>query len=444
MSHGRTRLAGVAVACSLVLMAVGAGASGAATPTWVGPTTLPTGDPSVAAQAIPDPAGGALLYYSAYGVPTVQRVQPSGSLGPAKPVPSYSTLGNYGTPHQVAFLPNGAAVVTWQLSNYGTDYMAYLSPSGAWGAPVQTADAVTSIAVRTGEVVTSEPGGPGITADDWTLSGSGTLTHKSGPTAVFTGSPLFGQSWVALDTSGSATVVSYGYTASNSSEEVYQTVRSKKGVWGAATSISGTLDSVQGVVFAAAPGGHAVVAWDDTKTLTAPVMSAAVRVSGGGFGTAEALSSPTSAYFAYAIPIVAAGDDGTLALGVSNEIGNGPYASSYTTTNSVWLVDAGSSAFGAALTVTGTTNKFLINSLGAVSGAALVGIHEETITDGKPAYPSSYHATETTTATRILSAGASQLKNFGSTSGLYDGNGGDNCTSCAGTAPRPRRFRVSH
>jgi hypothetical protein len=437
MSQVRAWLAGVAAVCCLVGVAAGAGAASAAAPSWVSPTTLTGGDPTVAAQAIPDPAGGAMLYYSAYGIPTVRRVKPNGSLGPAQAVPPFSNLGNYGPPHQVAFLPNGAAIVTWQLSSYGTDYMAYLSPTGTWGAPVQTADAVTSIAVRAGEVLTSEAGGPGVTADDWTLSSSGKLTHKSGPISVFTGNPLFGQSWVALDNSGSATVISYGYTSSNSSEEVYQTVRSKNGVWGSSTSVSGTTGAIQNVVFAAAPGGHAVVAWQDRPSGTAPVMSAAIRVSGGGFGTADALSSPTSAYFAYAIPIVAAGSDGTLGVAVSNEIGNGPYDSSYTTTNSVWLVAAGAKTFTGPKTVTGTTDKFLINSLGAVSGAALVGIHEEKITGGKATYPSSYHATETTTAVRVPSSGASQLKNFGSTSGLYDGNGGDGCTSCAGTSPPP-------
>jgi hypothetical protein len=437
MSQVRAWLAGVAAVCCLVGVAAGAGAAGAAAPSWAGPTTLPGGDPTVAAQAIPDPAGGAMLYYSAYGVPTVQRVKPDGSLGPTKAVPTFSTLGNYGPPHQVAFLPDGAAVVTWQLSSYGTDYMAYLSPSGAWGAPVQTAGGVTSIAVRAGEVLTSEAGGPGVTADDWTLSSSGKLTHKSGPTSVFTGNPLFGQSWVALDNNGSATVVSYGYTSSNSSEEVYQTVRSKNGGWGNATTISGTAGAIQNVVFAAAPGGHAVVAWQDRQSATAPVMSAAVRGSGSGFGAAQALSSPTSTYFAFAIPIVAAGSDGTLAVGVSNEIGYDVYGSSYTTTNSVRLVAAGAKAFTSPKTVTGTTNKFLINSLGAVSGAALVGIHEEKITGGKAAYPSSYHATETTTAVRVLSSGGGQLKNFGSISGLYDGNGGDGCTPCDGTSPPP-------
>jgi hypothetical protein len=160
-------------------------------------------------------------------------------------------------------------------------------------------------------------------------------------------------------------------------------------------------------------------------------------MSGGGFGAAHALSSPTSTFFASAIPIVAAGSDGTLAVGVSNEIGNGVYESTYTTTNSVWLVSSAAKAFTGPKGVKGTTNKFLINSLGVISGAALVGIHEEKITDGNSTYPSSYRATETTTAVRVPSSGGSQLKNFGSTSGLYDGNGGDGCTPCDGTSPPP-------
>ena len=83
----------------------------------------------------------------------------------------------------------------------------------------------------------------------------------------------------------------------------------------------------------------------------------------------------------------------------------------------------------------GTTNKFLISSLSAVKDSALAGIHEEKVSAGKAAYPSSYRATETTTAVRVPANGSATVTNFASSSGLYDGNGSEGCTPCDGTSP---------
>lgn len=431
-----TALAAATTTAALVAAILTATPASATAPTWSAPATL-TGasvaTPSSPVTSVPDPAGGSMLYYSVYGVPTVQRVSATGTLGTPKSVPPYSTLGDAGSPGQIAFLANGTAIVTWVLAPYGTDYMAALSPAGAWGNVVAAAG--TSVAARTGEVLTSEAGGGGITADDWTLASNGTLTHKAGPTTVFTGNPLFGQSWVALDASGSAVVATIGYTEANDNEEVYQSTRSTAGSWSAQASVSGSTGSIQNVSFAAAPGGHAIVAWQEDSSLTAPSSSAAVRVPGAGFGAAQPLSAPTSTYFAYSIPVVAAGADGSLAVGVSNEIGNGVYESTYTTQNFVWRVAPGATTVTGKATVAGTTNKFLFSSLGVGDGSVIAGIHEETLGDspGNAAYSHSYRATETTTAVIVPASGPAVTKNFGSVSGLYDGQ--ETCTPCDGTSP---------
>jgi hypothetical protein len=133
----------------------------------------------VTAQAVPDPTGGALLYYSRNDVPTVSRVAASGAVGPARSIPAVHALGNTGQPGQVAFLSNGGAVITWVLRNLGT-YMAYRAPSGKFGRPVALPSGTGSIAVRTGEVLTELAGGTGVQVESWKLTPKGVITHRSG------------------------------------------------------------------------------------------------------------------------------------------------------------------------------------------------------------------------------------------------------------------------
>lgn len=400
-----------------------------AAPTWTAPTGL-NGTPSTA-HVYPDTRGGAILYYASSGIPWVQRLDAAGTI-----VGSSPAGGSYGagTPVALAVLPDGGLVALWQ-NGYGVPYLAHQSAGGVWGAAVQAATATTSVAARANEVLTSGANGAGIAADSWTLSTTGELTHKAGPTTVFTGSPLFGQSWVALSASGGAVVVTQGSTSTDTADRVYQVVRSATGSWGTPAVLSGTSETaVQNVGFASAPDGRAVVAWNNQPDYRHVSAAAAVRTSGGGFGAPRSLVTLTSTspdYGDHILPAAAAGADGSLAAGLTEEIGNGPYDGTYYTRVRVWSATSTATALGSPATVTGATPKFAISALGVRSGAAIVGTTEQAFTDGDSSYPASYHAT-TSTSAHIVGVG-SQAHTFGSVSGLYDGQ--ETCPTCDGTAP---------
>jgi hypothetical protein len=423
-----------------------AGPAVAASSTWTAPSTLVAAAPSSTqpAQTVPDPAGGVLLYYSANGVPAVRHVSAAGALGPQLNVPPYSKLGDVGNLGTVAFLADGAAIVSWQLEPYGTDYMAYLSPTGKWGAPVPAVG--TTVAVRKGEVVTAEPGGTGITADDWSLSSSGVLTHTAGPTTVFTGDPLFGTADLALDANGSAVVVTMASTVANGDEEVYAVTRSTGGTWSTTPqNLSNQSEQVARVSFAAAPGGRAVVAWESEPTtspadIEEPSAFAAVHGTTGGFGSAVALASINTSAQSYRsdiLPITAAGTDGTLAIGITAETGNGEYEGDYSIANTIRTVSKSSTTIGGAKAVTGTPGTFAFTALGVGAGEVAGGMLESVYGAAKgtgPA-PSSYNASEATTTVVVPASGTQTAKNLGAVSGRYDGNGSEPCPSCDGSSP---------
>jgi hypothetical protein len=175
------RLAGALTFC-LAAAVLPLSVASAAGPSWKGPTPVPGGgDSPITAQAVADPAGGSLLFYSLDGIPTLERISATGKVGTSQFVPAVQSLPNFGAPGQIAFLPNGGAVISWTLNPYGP-YMAYRSPSGKFGKPVALPG--FGIAVRTGEILSEGNSGTGITVEDWTLTSAGNPRRHCPPRAA--------------------------------------------------------------------------------------------------------------------------------------------------------------------------------------------------------------------------------------------------------------------
>lgn len=419
----RLNAIGACAAMAASLLAVGSVAvsNAAAAGTWTPDSALPAVAATTGAQAVPDPLGGSVLFYVLNGVPTIAPVAASGTVGASAPVPAVAPLSPIGTPGQIAFLPSGAAIVTWTLTTYGVIYMAYRSPSGSWAAPVEAPSGFSNLAVRSGEVLTSESDSTGVSVESWTLSASGGLTLKSGPTHVYTGQPLFNQSWLALDSGGTAELVVFGSTDNGNTEAVGAVTRDTTGKWSAQTQLSPSGVSVSSAAFATAPGGRSIVTWVTGSTAIAANSYAAVRTA-PTFGAAVATGSVSNSNGAYIIVRAAAGADGTLAVATTQRIYNA--AGGHTDTVTVRLVSPTGKALGAGMA---DPEPVLPSSLGAGHGEALIGSVVATYGAGEAGYPSSYSADQQVIAS-IVAAGTSAVNHqLGASSGYYDGNGGDGC-----------------
>jgi hypothetical protein len=231
---------------------------------------------------------------------------------------------------------------------------------------------------------------------------------------------LFGQAWLALDPRGTAELV-----VDNS--DVVVAARTAKGKWGAQKTLSTAGADVSKVVFATSPGGRAIVGWVEvTGSYAKSVMYVAVRDPGHAFAARAIAGSGSNPTLGVTIsPAVAAGADGTLSIGVNKFTGTTP-------AYEVRIVPPKSTAMRGAVKVAGNT-AFTNSSLGAGDSKAITGLDVETITaDSK--YPGSYHAVQTLSAAIISLNGSTVTKRLGSSSGLYDGNGGAGCP-CAQSPP---------
>jgi hypothetical protein len=415
-------LAGVVI----LLTAFSAQAADAATPGgWTKNTLLPKGASTSGAEAVGDPAGGSVLFITlASGVPAVAQVAASGTVAAAAAVPPVSGLVETGTPGLVAFTSSGAAVYTWTLTTYGTEYMAYRSAAGVWGSPVELPSGFSNLAVRAGEVVTSEATATGMSVESWTINGSGGLTLASGPTDVYTGSPLFNRSWLALDTSGTAALVVYGSTDNGNTESVSAVYRAAGGTWSAVSQLSAAGVYVSAAAVGVSPGGRAVVVWVDSNSTVAASSFASMRRAGVHFGAPVSTGTVSDSNGAFILIRAAGGPDGTLAASVTQRL----YASngiSYTETTGIFSAKpTGTSVAGPVADPVGT----FPSSLGAGADQAVVGTLVAVYGAGNASYASSYTATQEVSATIVkLALGSVNHHQVGKSSGLYDGNGSDGC-----------------
>jgi hypothetical protein len=201
------------------------------------------------------------------------------------------------------------------------------------------------------------------------------------------------------------------------------------GQWSAQTDLSGSGVYVQKAVFATSPGGRAIVNWITGNTALAADSYTEVRPSGKTFGAAAHTGSVSSANGAYILEHAAAGADGTLAVAVTDRVYS--TATAFTETTAVDIASPTATALGGALADPAATNP---QSLGAGGGGAIVGTVLATYGAGKSGYPSSYSASQRVVTDIIRPKSATVAHQLGSSSGYYDGNGGDGCP-CLGSPP---------
>jgi hypothetical protein len=415
-----TLRAGVSAAVVSSVLAV-ASTSASAAPTWSTPTSLNSDSSTTTVIATPNPLGGSVLFYSAGSKPLLMTISAKGVTNAPVHVPTVAALDNLGTPIAVKFLANGASIVTWTLTTYGSKYMAYRSPSGQFGPAHVLPSNFSGLAVRDSEVLTSEGGGTGITVESWTLSPAGILTLKSGPTSVYTGQPLFNQSWVALDANGTAAVVVLGSTNSGP-ESLHVVTRSALGKWSTTTILSGAGQYVIGADVAVAPGGRAVATWVIAQTATAAHSYESVRLVGHLFATPTSTGLTASTYGAYILVRAAAGADGSLAVSTTRKTYSSGSVFSYLT--SVRIGGPVATTLGASIA---TPYAVFPQSLSTSGGAAIVGSITGTVGTGNATYASSYSYQQSVYESTITPGSSSTTHLFGGSSALYDPNGGEHC-----------------
>jgi hypothetical protein len=394
----------------------------AATGTWTSNSALPTYSTITGAEAFSNPLAGSLLFFARNSVPTIAPVSANGTVGTSVPVPAVTGLFGFGTPGKIAFLATGAAIVTWTLTSYGTSYMAYRSPAGAWGKPVETPSGFSNLAVTPGKVLTSEANGTGVSIENWALSPTGALTLASGPTSVYTGQPLFNQSWVALDPGGSAALIVLGSTDDGDTESVTEVMRTAKGVWSGQTTLSGIGAFAQSVAFATAPGGASIVSWVTGQTAFAASSATAIRQPGHAFSAPTPTGSDSSSNGAYLLAAAAAGADGTLAVAITDKVYTTPYV--YTASTTARIVQPHGTQMSGPV---GVPSAALPETLGAGHGSIIIGTVVATYSAGNASYASSYKESQKTVVDIVSPKSVVSADVLGGSSGLYDGNGGDGC-----------------
>jgi hypothetical protein len=380
----------------------------AAAPGWSRVVDLPAGGATGNAAAVPDPAGGALLFWQRNGVPTISRVSATGAVGAPTAVPDVPNVGDAGTPGSIAFLPSGAAVVGWTVTSSGP-YLAYRAANGTWGKPVA---AGSSFAVQAGKILVAENDNTGVSVVTRSLSASGSIGSASAAQHVYTGDPTFGVTWLVLDPAGSAELIV-------NSSAVPTFSQSTEGVWGSEHDLSSDSGAVS-IAVASAPSGRAIVGWEEQAPLAASAAGfASVRTPGHDFSAPVSTDSASGDKGGdQAFVRVAAGSDGTLAEATT--ITKYAQDSSQTTADSVEMATPSQSALGAKHPITGSLGvPFSISAVGAGDSKAIVAATE--VNDG-PLMDDGTFAENQVVATTEVSSTSSVYQAIASSSGTY-GNG---------------------
>jgi hypothetical protein len=427
MSHGPVssflRVATMSMAAAWLMVGFGPSAGvGAAAPApiWSALKMLAT---SGTATASPDPRGGALLYQTNGGYPSVTHISAGGKLGSPVVVPSAgTTCTNYGNLGPISVISNGNAIVVWysigQFDTYSC--MAEYFADGTFGPPTFVSDGIGTVSAQPDEVLTAAGG----TVLDWTIETKGAIVAKGLPVALVS-DPVAGSAGLALDPDGSAAMATIVYLDDYSYSQIWTATRSTSGTWGTAAEMPSSNDDAVAIKMATAPDGRAIVTWQDWSTngLT-DVTYAAVRKPGAPFTSATEIDSLASQYLTDAYTSVAAGADGTLAVAA---IGIA-YTDSYSFTTST-VVDVGSptltslgpptglAAFSGQVhqteSVVGSSGFVIENYasglvLGTGDDTALVGGAVQTETAQDPTDPSSggRNVDQTVLAVRLTPSGS--------------------------------------
>ncbi len=297
---------GLAIASIAVLVWVCAPAGAAGPKIWSGVATLPSGGSTSSSEVLSSPTGATFLFYLAAGKPTLARFGANGALGSPVTLPPDPVFGATAAGvGPVAFLPNGDAVMSY-APDQGQFTLVYRFANGTFG-PVLKASNMTSFAARAGEVLAAYGG----TVQDYSIAADGTIAAKGGPVTLYSGQSLFGESWTALDAGGTADIV-INEDDNGPTVGPVEFTRSATGGWSGPRTLGA---QTNGVVGATAPGGRAIIAFQQGDGNTTDTkLYYAVRDPGSAYGAPQLVNSLNAAGGALDYDMVAAGGDGTLAL----------------------------------------------------------------------------------------------------------------------------------
>jgi hypothetical protein len=393
-------MVGAVAACAAALVLSAAGSAGAVSPgTWTPATNLPSGTTSITDQVLSSPTGALLRYAITDGYPTLAPFGPDG-LGAAVRIPGAS----YGAiPAAVAFLPGGAAIVSYYKFNSGPLQLILRRADGTFGPTYNTAATVGSntpvFAVRAGEVLIIKQDYNDVerlTAQSLSIGSDGTLTPTAEPAAIYIapGNPpdIYGTNIEApvagLDANGEAEATFVVDHVSTTGNEILTTHRTAAGSWSTPRSISAGLPNAQRagqLKGAVAPGGRTLIGFQTNDgTLTKTTLYRGLREPGATFGAPVLVNDLAGAGGANNTFKVASGGDGTLALGVyayqcQTQLGSEVPAESFT----ALVVPPGKDLASYGVGVLRTADDHSrFTALGAGGGNAIVGLNDQQTTDG--------------------------------------------------------------
>jgi hypothetical protein len=410
-------MAGAALtACVVVTLTLASAANAepnAEPDTWGPVTSLPTESSPASDQIVSSPTGSLIRYSVQSGWPSVAFFEPDGKLGSEQIVTGSS---DEGVPGPVTFLPDGAAVISYERFSSAPLALTMRLPNGDYGPRYEVpsgSPGIVAFAASEGEVLlVRETTGttnfkPEIVVSSLAIDGD-ELKETGSPTPVYelpaadTAVAIIRSVGVALDADGQADLVilteaeSYGADP-DAHNEVLDFSRNAKGVWGGARSLSAGLpeeEHANGMQVAVAPGGRALLAFQTGRY--PPINSggadqlethifASLREPDGTFATPTQVSSLAGNGGVEYKARVAAGGDGTLALAVHGfscqNFEDGSEVPDQTL--NVLVAAPGKPLASDGISILDTASSFsVLTALGAGDGQALVGVQDQITTSG--------------------------------------------------------------
>ena len=355
--------------------------------TWSDPLTVAGGPTNSATnnsltgfdQVISDRSGRLWLYtvndYSSASQTADVTLTPftgAGSLGAPQTLPPDPHFGrDVAALGPVSFLPNGGAVLSWSPAGGGELSLVYRSPSGVFG-PVLQASGIDSFSAAGNEVLTV--GGGKVTS--YAIGAGGTLTPGASQTLESNTSQV---DQVALDDAGTADLLVGAYDQ-NYALVLTEYSRSATGAWGSAVNVA---TNGAGPAVVTAPGGRELLVEDNSATYSNVTVYASVRSPGGTFAPPSQLLNMTGPSYpgyysaSFSSEHLAAGGDGTLAVGGIAETCASDRSQSSTGDGEAWVIAPGSTT-PVQEPIPGTTvslhTQSRLTTLGAGDGQVDAGV----------------------------------------------------------------------
>ncbi len=362
-----------------------------ATPTWSSISDLPSYVPNMnGASVASGPSGSTLvlagitpLSFETYGNVGVWPV----TAGSALPLQS-DIYGEFDST-KAEFLPNGDSILSaYDPEDYYTT-LAYRFANGTYGGEISVYG-LSSYAANDDELLVTSAGA-GASVTSYSIGTGGSLTANGSPVQIFTDGTLFGETWTAIDPSGSAEVMinatdEQAGTPDYGDGYMAEVSRSASGVWASPEQVPGTAQAdTNSLQVAVAPTGRMLATWPvdievNSQFYTIGV-DASIREPGGNFGTPVQLldqsSVPVGGIAEALDPKIAAGPDGTLATTVTSDTcANQQLTSDQSSSTTVWIAPPGGQLTPYSVPGTTLTSSFstTVTALAAGGGRAIIGL----------------------------------------------------------------------